>query len=435
MRILLIAYEFPPSASPQSLRWAYLSRELALAGHDVHVLTIDLGGTTPGLPEIPPGVHIHRTHAGMVRGVVARRRNRRQQRARDGAGEGAGATGARSGWKHMISVFLQRIAQRIWFPDLRGEWMRTGVRALDGLLETVAPDVVISSHEPATTLQLGLRAKRQGYRWIADLGDPVLAAYTPHHWRRRAARLEADVCEHADGILVTAASAARQLEARHGRKRDVLLLTQGFDDRLPAEDRPGTGADWLDLLYTGSFYSFRRPEALIDAVRRTQGVRLSIAAVTLPDSVVRACRDEPERFRLLGFLPHASALRRQRMADVLVSIGNRDAGQVPGKVYEYLGARRPILHIRHQEDAVSQLLADTRRGDSCPDSTEAIIEKLEALRDAMRAGLLDGHYDLSPDPVAPYGWRHIASMLEHHLLALPRRMSPGSGAADVLDTR
>ena len=49
---------------------------------------------------------------------------------------------------------------------------------------------------------------------------------------------------------------------------------------------------------------------------------------------------------------------------------------------------------------MSQLLADTRRGDSCPDSTEAIIEKLEALRDAMRAGLLDGHYDLSPDPVA-----------------------------------
>ena len=28
MRILLIAYEFPPSPSPQSLRWTYLVREL-----------------------------------------------------------------------------------------------------------------------------------------------------------------------------------------------------------------------------------------------------------------------------------------------------------------------------------------------------------------------------------------------------------------------
>src|SRR5690606_37156346 len=35
MRVLLIAYEFPPSPSPQSLRWAYLSRELVALGHYV----------------------------------------------------------------------------------------------------------------------------------------------------------------------------------------------------------------------------------------------------------------------------------------------------------------------------------------------------------------------------------------------------------------
>ena len=37
MRFLLIAYEFPPSPSPQSLRWAYLVRELIALGHQVKV--------------------------------------------------------------------------------------------------------------------------------------------------------------------------------------------------------------------------------------------------------------------------------------------------------------------------------------------------------------------------------------------------------------
>src|SRR5690606_21504818 len=53
MQILLIAYEFPPSPSPQSLRWAYLARHLADRGHRISVLTIHLGGETPGLPPLP----------------------------------------------------------------------------------------------------------------------------------------------------------------------------------------------------------------------------------------------------------------------------------------------------------------------------------------------------------------------------------------------
>lgn len=414
MRILLIAYEFPPSASPQSLRWAYLVRELAIAGHDVHVLTIDLGGSTPGLPALPDGVHIHRTHAGPVRGVVAWRRNRRDRLREDAPAEAVAAPAmTRSGWKQWASMRLQAAAERIWFPDLRGEWLRPARRALHGLLETVAPDVVVSSHEPATTLQLGLEARHRGFPWVADLGDPVLAHYTPPHWRAKAAALEADVCAHAAGILVTTASARDELEARHGRAHRVEVLTQGFDDRLPAEGRGTSGGGELELLYTGSFYDFRRPDALIEAVQRTPGIRLGIAAITAPDAVLRACRDAPDRFRMLGFLPHSEALRQQRRADVLVNIANRDASQVPGKVYEYLGACRPILHLRHDaSDAVSGFVMEIGRGIACADDPDEIAGQLRRLRDAKRQGRLDADFDLSIEPVAGFGWSRIAPRLE-----------------------
>src|SRR5690606_5046885 len=116
MRILLIAYEFPPSPSPQSLRWAYLCRALHRLGPDIDVLTIDLGGESPGLPELPAGVRVHRTYPGHVRGLVAWRR-RRRARAREGGSSGDAASTAmqsRSGWKHRVSAWLQRLGERVW---------------------------------------------------------------------------------------------------------------------------------------------------------------------------------------------------------------------------------------------------------------------------------------------------------------------------------
>ena len=92
MRILLVAYDFPPIPSPQALRWAYLVRELALAGHDVHVLAPDVMGYGVGqLPELPASVVVHRSSAGPVTDfLVARQRANRQphqddeQRHREG---------------------------------------------------------------------------------------------------------------------------------------------------------------------------------------------------------------------------------------------------------------------------------------------------------------------------------------------------------------
>jgi hypothetical protein len=193
MLILVIAYEFPPSPSPQSLRWAYLARELHRAGHQVEVLTIDLGAAEAGLPALPREIVVHRTFAGPVRGLVAWRRRRRARVAIPTArSDGDGALAARrdipsrSGWKHRLSLALQRVGEWIWFPDLRGEWRPYAQARLDALLSQRPPDVVISSHEPAITLELGLRAQRAGFRWVADLADPVLAPYTLPHWRARA---------------------------------------------------------------------------------------------------------------------------------------------------------------------------------------------------------------------------------------------------------
>jgi hypothetical protein len=400
MRILLIAYEFPPIPSPQSLRWAYLVRELAWLGHEVAVVAPDHPGYGPGggLPAVPASVTVHRTVPGLFGWLLARLVSRRRGAMRPPAAEdGRQATAAPPAaavtlnWKGRLFHRARDFYASRLFPDARGEWTPWARRAVASVLESFGPDVVIASHEPANTLELGLFAQRQGYRLVADLGDPVCAGYTPKRWRRRALRLEHDICEKADLVTVTSRATARLMAERHRLDPSrVHLMTQGFDGGFtPDEGEPLATMDpgRIELLYTGSFYAFRRHQALLEAVLATPGVRLNLASSVVPDAIVEVARRHPEQIRLLGFLSHRQALRIQRQADVLVNLANDDPSQVPGKIYEYLGARRPILHIgSHLDDESVELLRLTGAGRSCVDDAGAIAAVLAEYLEHRHAG-------------------------------------------------
>lgn len=419
MRILLIAYEFPPSPSPQSLRWAYLCRHLSAMGHRITVLTIHLGGQAIGLPQVGDHVLVHRTYAGPIRGTLAAIRDRRShdpsERERpDPAGEVASPrAGSRQGWKLALSNSVQGLAARVMFPDVRGEWMPWAKRRLHAILREDRPDVVISSHEPATSLELGLIASGQGIPWVADLGDPVLAGYTPARWRKRSLRLEREVCARASHILVTTRAAAELLAERHGRHDRVGLVPQGH---AAGSLLPPSGIDFdparLELAYTGSFYAFRRPDALLEAMHAFPEVRLNIATITLPESVVEAARRMPGQVRLLGFLPHQQAIAMQRAVDVLVNIGNADPAQIPGKIYEYLGSQRPILHLGSADDAIGKLLARLRRGWSCANDGQDIAAWIQEALRVKKTGLLTQGLDLGLVTVDAWNWERLAAQVD-----------------------
>lgn len=466
MRFLLIAYDFPPIPSPQALRWAYLVRELALAGHEVHVLAPDVPGYgAGGLPVMPPNVQVHRAWPGPLMALLARRQRRALARqavydAESAARRAAAATveagaagpavagvppataaspqlnwkgkvrefvlsfprrcvsavrslgrrvlglwawprqrverlrlrrwGSGLNWKGQLAESLKGAMSLLMFPDARAEWMPWARKLLNRLLDEIKPDVVITSHEPANSIELGLHAKRRGFRWIADLGDPVLAPYTPPRWRKRAHALERELCERADVVTVTSEAARRVLHERHAiPEAKCVLVTQGFDHRFEASNSDAGmvefDRDQVELLYTGSFYAFRRPGDLLRAVIATPGVRLSIATIVAPPEVAEAALAHPDKIRLLGFLAHRQALALQRRCDVLVNLSNDDPVQVPGKLYEYIGSGTPVLHIGGTDgDASTRLLREAGAGWCEPAEMAALAERLRSFVDIKR---------------------------------------------------
>ena len=432
MRLLLIAYEFPPIPSPQSLRWAYLVRELAALGHEIVVIAPDHPGYGPagGLPVVPAIVTVHRTAPGLFGWLLARLGSRRRSAAHSSApaSDQSGASlppavASTLNWKGRLFHFARDLYASRLFPDARGEWTPWARKAVATALESFGPDVVIVSHEPANTLELGLFAQRRGYRLIADLGDPVCASYTPRRWRGRAFRLERLICEKADLVTVTSKATARLMVERHNADpRRVYVMTQGFDSAFSADDGDSVvqmDPRRIEMLYTGSFYEFRRHHALVEAVVATPGVRLNVASSVVPDAIVEAARLHPDQVRLLGFLTHRDVLRLQRQADILVNLANDDPAQVPGKIYEYLGARRPILHIgppRHDESI--DLLRRTGAGVSCPDDAGAIAAILAGHVNTRNAGATSLPAADNPR-VGDYAWSTIAQAFSQRIAYPP----------------
>ena len=421
MRILLIAYDFPPFASPQAIRWCYLTRELVRLGVEVHVLAPQLSTSSTSM-QVPEGVIVHRCDAGGLAGWLVRRQRVRRPVAAPPSADvrppsgTAPPHGTTLNWKGRLHRRLDRLIGLWCYPDSRGQWFAPACAALPGLLAEIQPDVMISSHEPAVSLEIGLQAAGKVGTWLADLGDPVLAPYTPRHWRRRAGRLEAQVCATAAAISVTTDGTRDQLIARHGVAPDkVFVLSQGYDDRhrrspwTPRLKGLETGGD-VHLLYTGRFYPFRDPMALLEAVLAQPRVRLTVVAPEVKPEYLAIGARSAGRIVFLGEQPHDRVLALQAECDVLVNIGNVLEAQTPGKLYEYLGSGKPILHCHAvDDDPANALIRAWGRGWVCRNdraSLQAFLGELVASPQQCCAKL-----SRDDSGIEQYGWSALAGQL------------------------
>lgn len=414
----MVAHDFPPVRSPQAIRALAFARRLAAGAVEVHVLTRT---GLPGFdePALPANVRVHRASPGAFESLLDRLAARRAAASPpDDAGDGFAGPSALN-WKGRCVALARRVIDQLRFPDGRVAWVPAARRELAALCGAARPDVALLMHEPAAGLLLADELTAAGVPWLADLADPVLAPYTPPQFRRAAARLEARVMASAAAVAVTNAATADLLAERHGIARDAIeVLPQGFGDAAVA---PMPAGDGLQLVYAGRFYSFRDPGALLAAVVATPGVRLVLAGPEMPAAVQAAARAHPEAIVLAGELSHEATLALQTRADVLVGVGNAGTAQSPGKLHEYFGAARPILHVVHDgADPAPALLARTRRGLSVAAEPAAIAAALQTLLQAKRTGGLAARFDLGHEAVADFHWDAISDRLAARLAAIAR---------------
>lgn len=406
MKILVLAYEWPPVVAAQALRWYYLANGLANRGFSVHVLCPDITSLPPYLVPNHKNIIEHRVWPGPFIGSI-----QKVLGVSCGSNSSASTNEKYTVPTYLIGMYkaIRYLLDRLIYPDVRTEWYPFARYRLKRLLRQHSFDAVISSHEPGVDLLLGLWAqKHQHLPWIVDLADPLCAPYTPV-WRRRLdVWFEGLVLRRADKVILTTDVLRDVLMQRHASLEFDKFST--IEQGAPDENSIITAGDWvrpgkLHIVFTGNFYDkFRNPIEFAKALRFLNSP--DIAVTIAGDNIgFLYLFDGIKNVKFLGRLGHFECLALQNTADVLLNIGNTQSFQVPGKIFEYLVTGKNILHIRGSSlDPSEGILKDTASSLITNNDEKSIASALKNLLVRWKNGLIKVSEDDVVRMKAMHGW-------------------------------
>jgi glycosyltransferase involved in cell wall biosynthesis len=426
----MVAYYFPPAGGAGVQRTLKFTRYLPGFGWRPHLVVprdADYPVLDPTLAgEIPAEATVHRTR------IIEPYEAYRRLTGRGGQGSLDVATLSRDAAESRRPG--ERIAEWVrstfFVPDARIGWYPFASRTATRLARELGPSVLYSSAPPYTTHLVARAAHRAtGIPWVCDFRDSwvdwLSAARRSGLPRRIELGMERSVLTEATRVVTVSGGVADDLASRHAGVRDARwhVIPNGYDpeDFAAVEpDRDGVSPDELLVAHAGTLYGPRDPETLIAALEslasdgHPAASRIRVRLVgRIAGSFEKRIAGSPvrERFTLVPYVDHRRVTALSAAADVLFLVVDdvpQAAGILTGKLFEYLGLRKPILALGPEGEAMA-LVRGTGAGMTVrPGDVQAMRDALETLWTAFAAGTLEGP---SRDAVRAYERRTLTGRL------------------------
>ena len=388
--ILLISYLYPPIWEAQSIRWYYLSKELLNNGFKVDVVTVNT--FEEYFIDIP--INTFRIYPGPYEAILFKFKNKfKLEKGKD--------LRESSIFRILKKIYRASriIGNSLLLGDVRLEWFLNFIFFYYIKLkkEIKKYDYIIISHEPLVDTLIGLFLKHMHpeIKLIADISDPITADYYPKFWRPILKKLEYKILQLSDIVIVTTEEIKRDYVKNYNiPKEKIIVIFQGYDEeeiRYLEQTKPISEVndeDGLKLFYAGSFYHFRNPSNFFEALREIPGLRFYYAGRNIeyiPKDLLKN-----GKIIYLGVLPHRKVLEMALNMDVVVYIANKNSTHLSGKIFEYIGLKKPILCIVYNEnDWISQLVKKYNLGIVSLNSKKEIKDSLKYLLNLKMKGVLN----------------------------------------------
>ncbi|MDZ7724388.1 MAG: glycosyltransferase family 4 protein [candidate division KSB1 bacterium] len=354
-KLLMISYYFPPLGMGGTQRPAKFAKYLHEFGWQPTVLTVKpvaYFAQDQSLLNELAHVRIIRTESWDPQRLLARLGRQRDAAAGQSAGGGIGR------WinEKLLPFVLQ--------PDSKRLWLAHACRTARKLLRSESFDAVYTTSPPHSVQLLGLELKKRfEIPWIADFRDAWAGGVVVHeptkYQYQHNLRLQKQVLNAADAVLSVTPGLARDLQPLAG-DTPVQLLTNGFDPEDYPESRRSD--DRFVLCHCGSITKFSHPDVVLHACALmkekypdgSKTFRLQFVGYdALGDLEKRVERyGIHDMVDIVGYQPHTKALEYLVSADALLLIaqGRKQDRFIPGKVFEYIGAQKPILAVCNVDD-------------------------------------------------------------------------------------
>ncbi len=399
-KVLIVAYYWPPSGGPGVQRWLNFVKYLPEYGIEP-VLYIPKNPhypiTDPSLTgEIPAGLTVYKRPIWEPYGWASRISKRKTKKISSGIVPKAGLS--------ILDKILLWIRGNLFIPDARKFWVAPSVRFLTDILRKEDIDTVITTGPPHSLHLIGLGLKeRKDIRWIADFRDPWTTIGYHKSLRltktsqKKHLQLEKMVLSAADEILTTSRATAE--EFRKLTDSPVTVITNGYDAPKEFSVEPDP---YFSIAHIGSLLSERNPRVLwkvlsdlcVENPEFRDTLRINLTGV-VSDEVVKEIHANGlgAVLQVQPYLPHEEALKAQKSSRVLLlaEINSRETRVIiPGKLFEYMAAGRPVLAIGPESWEAGILVKETGIGRVFTYTMEQELrETIEEWFAAYQAGALE----------------------------------------------
>lgn len=375
-KVLIITYYWPPSGGGGVMRWLKMSKYFPEFGWKPIIYTPSNPDSsvvdTSLIAEIHPEIEEIKTPIwepyDVYRKITGTKKNTRFK-------AGYISEASSGNWKSKLSVFIRG---NFLIPDPRKFWIKPSVKFLTKYLKENRVDLIISTGPPHSMHLIALGLKRKfDIPWIADFRDPWtdIDFYSRLRLTKWAdgkhKKLERKVLFQADHVVTVSPGCANDLD-KHGNKK-TMVINNGFDPKDYVNISGKIDSDFT-ISHFGAFNKDRNPSSLWLALKKlTDKIpelkkRLKIQLIgQTDDSVLNNIKRNGlgDCISSTGHLPHKEGLQRLAKSQVLLLPLN-DApnvkGILPGKMYEYLALKRPVLAIGPTDADFAAIITETKSG-------------------------------------------------------------------------
>jgi glycosyltransferase involved in cell wall biosynthesis len=438
-KVLIVAYYFPPSGGPGVQRVLKYVQYLREFGWEPVVLTVN-DGNFPArdeslLKEIPTGVRVIRTDIFEPYDLYRKLTGKEKGTAIDV--NTIHREGTKLSPQERIAEFIRATH---FLPDARIGWFNTPVRAGLAAIREEGISAIYSSSPPYTCSLIARALKRKsGLPWIAGFRDPWTGFITtPKRWAIPAAidrKLEHAVFREADAVEVAWVGIMKDVLRKYPGIPESKFhhLPNGFDSAdFPEVSEEARTDNRFTVTYAGSMYGRRNPDAFLRAVEglaargEVDPARIRLRFIgRFGEEVLAMFRNSDLRnaIEVVGYMPHGESIRQLLLADALLLVVDEcDESDevVPGKVYEYIGSRRPVLAVAPEQSAIADLIRETRGGYVAHQSN---VGGIAAAFRTLYRDHISGSQSLVPDELAinRYERRNITGELARLLDSVGER--------------
>ena len=263
-----------------------------------------------------------------------------------------------------VRKFSSRLSQFFLLPDNKIGWKKKAVEAGSKLLENEKFDAIFSTAPPYTDFLIGEELKEKfNLPYVIDYRDswmdnPYNFYPTPLH-RSIVSRMERRVLHSSDHIITINRRIKELLLIRYKflKYTDITIIPQGFDPEdfdIP-ENETLPRVKKFRITYSGTFIDKRTPKYFLRAVakllKENPEIRHNFEAC-----FVGNFRKENEKIvdklnlrdvvNIVGYVEHKECIKYLVTSDVLwmmIGEGKGEDMMSTGKLFEYIGAKKPIL--------------------------------------------------------------------------------------------